>query len=80
MLAKVGRPPKIDLCQIRVLPHKTKPGKLTVDLECVNQKRTMFYVPIHKADKYVCVMGNQFVDGVTYVGKVIEALKLDAIK
>lgn len=65
---------------VRVLPHATVAGALAVDLRCKNQKGVKFNIPVKKADKYVCVAPNQFVDAFTYIGKVIEALKLDVIK
>ena len=80
MLSKVGAPPKADLCMIQVMPHKTVKDALAVDLRCKNQKGTKFTIPIKNADKYVCLAPNQFVDVFTYVGKVVEALKIDVLK
>lgn len=80
MLQKVGEPPKVDLCQVRVLPNPKSEKTVLVDLICKNQKGIKFILPVSKADKYVCFAPNQFVDAFTYIGKLIEALKIDSIK
>lgn len=79
MLAKVGKPPKVDLCILRVRPGVTD-KTLAVDLRCKNQKGVKFDVPVSKADKYMCIHPEQFTDAFVYVGKLIEALKIDTIK
>jgi len=78
MLQKVGEPPKVDICLLNVI--KKTDTTYTVELKCKNQKGVKFNVPINKADKYVCFPPNQFVDAFTYVGKLVEALKIDVIK
>lgn len=74
-LSKVGPPPKIDQCQLKVIPQANT--TVLVTARCKNQKGVKFDLPITKMDKYQCFHPEQFVDGIIYIDKLLSVMRTE---
>lgn len=68
-LALLGKPPKLDSCQLNVT--NIEGNQYKVIASCLNQNQIRFDLPINKLDKYQCFEPQQLSDVLTYAEKGI---------
>lgn len=73
-----GKPPKVDIVLLDVAENPNKTWR--VQGRAKNQNGVKYDVPVSEMDKMVCTYPDQFVDMMTYIGKIMSAFKSELEK